>query len=170
MVVRSVLLLVGGIGIGVVIGAGAAAPQAQGAQPNVRLNHVAISVPNITEALQWYGTTMGFKEVIRNTNPAGELQSAYIQVSRDTFVELQQSNPQRPVGLNHWGLEVADMAATVATFRQRGATVSDPADKPSAFSGGYLANVTDPHGGGRIELSFQPADSGKLRKATEAWK
>jgi catechol 2,3-dioxygenase-like lactoylglutathione lyase family enzyme len=168
--VRSVMLLVGGIGIGLVIGAESTVSQAQGAQPNVRLNHVAISVPNITEALTWYRNTMGFREVIRNTNAAGELQSAYIQVSRDTFVELQQSNPQRPVGLNHWGLEVADMAAAVSTFRQRGATVSDPADKPSAFSGGFLANVTDPHSGGRIELSFQPADGGKLRKATEEWK
>ena len=167
---RSVMLLVVGIGIGLVIGAETPASQAQGAQPNVRLNHVAISVPNITEALTWYRNTMGFREVIRNTNAAGELQSAYIQVSRDTFVELQQSNPQRPVGLNHWGLEVADMAAAVSTFRQRGATVSNPADKPSAFSGGFLANVTDPHSGGRIELSFQPADGGKLRKATEEWK
>ena len=112
---RSVMLLVGGIGIGLVIGAEAPVSQAQGAQPNVRLNHVAISVPNITEALTWYRNTMGFNEVIRNTNAAGELQSAYIQVSRDTFVELQQSNPQRPVGLNHWGLEVADMAAAVST-------------------------------------------------------
>ena len=118
---------------------------------------MAISVPNINEALVWYRDTMGFHEVIRNANPQGEVQSAYIQVSRDTFVELQQSNPQRPVGLNHWGLEVADMKAAVATFRQRGATVSDPADKPSAFSGGFLANVTDPHSGGRIELSYQPA-------------
>jgi len=167
---RGFMLLVAGVVVGLVIGTSSSAPLAQGAQPNVRLNHVAISVPNITEALVWYRDKMGFREVIRNTNAAGELQSAYIQVSRDTFVELQQSNPQRPVGLNHWGLEVADMKAAVATFRQRSATVSDPADKPSAFSGGFLANVTDPHSGGRIELSYQPAEGGKLRKATDDWK
>ena len=167
---RGFMLLVAGVVVGLVIGTSSSAPLAQGAQPNVRLNHVAISVPNINEALVWYRDKMGFREVIRNTNAAGELQSAYIQVSRDTFVELQQSNPQRPVGLNHWGLEVADMKAAVATFRQRSATVSDPADKPSAFSGGFLANVTDPHSGGRIELSYQPAEGGKLRKATDDWK
>lgn len=166
---RGVMLLIGGIGIGLVVGTATPAPLAQGAQPGVRLNHVAISVPNINEALVWYRDTMGFHEVIRNTNPQGEVMSAYIQVSRDTFVELQQSNPERPVGLNHWGLEVTDLKAAVATFRQRGATVSDPADKPSAFSGGFLANVTDPHSGGRIELSYQPAD-GKLRKASDGWK
>jgi hypothetical protein len=92
----------------------------------------------------------------------------YLQVSRDTFLEIAQANEQRPVGLNHFGLEVADIKAAVATFRQRGATSTDPSAKPSAYSGGYLANVTDPHGL-RIELSEQPAD-GKLRRATENWK
>mgnify|MGYP003394806256 CR=1 FL=1 len=154
---------------GVLIGVATSGVVAQSRQPAVRLNHVAIAVPDINKALAWYRDTMGFQEVIRNVTPQGELRSAYIQVSRDTFVEIQQSNAQRPVGLNHWGLEVADMKAAVATFRQRGATVSDPADKPSAFSGGFLANVTDPNSGGRIEISYQPAD-GKLRKATEVWK
>jgi catechol 2,3-dioxygenase-like lactoylglutathione lyase family enzyme len=164
---RGLVLFVAGILVGTFVQSGAA--QGTPGQPAVRLNHVAISVPNLSEALVWYRDKMGFREVIRNTSAQGELMSAYIQVSRDTFVELQQSNPQRPVGLNHWGLEVADMKAAVATFRQRGATVSDPADKPSAFSGGFLANVTDPNSGGRIELSYQPAD-GKLRKATDDWK
>jgi predicted enzyme related to lactoylglutathione lyase len=80
---------------------------------------------------------------------------------------MQQANAQRPAGINHYGLEVADMKSTVATFRQRGATVSDPT-APSAFTGGILANVTDPNGV-RIELSEQPPD-GKLRKAAESWK
>lgn len=166
---RGPMLLTAGIAIGLAIGLTTPAPLAQGAQPSVRLNHVAISVPNINDALAWYRDKTGFREVIRNTNQQGELQSAYIQVSRDTFLEIQQSNAQRPVGLNHWGLEVADMKSAVDTFRQHGATVSDPSTTPSAFSGGFLANVTDPNSGGRIELSYQPAD-GKLRKASEAWK
>jgi len=66
------------------------------------------------------------------------------------------------------GVEVPDIKAAVATFRQRGATVSEP-NGPSAFTGGILANVTDPISGGRIELSEQPPD-GKLRKATDSWK
>jgi len=164
---RGCVLFIAGILVGTFVQSGGA--QSQPSQPAVRLNHVAISVPNLSDALVWYQDKMGFREVIRNTSPQGELMSAYIQVSQNTFVELQQSNPQRPVGLNHWGLEVEDMKSAVETFRQRGATVSDPADKPSAFSGGFLANVTDPHSGGRIELSYQPAD-GKLRKATDAWK
>src|SRR5512134_321462 len=123
---RGVMLLTGGIVIGIVISAAGPAPLAQGAQPNVRLNHVAIAVPNINQALAWYRDTMGFQEVIRNVGPQGELRSAYIQVSRDTFLEIQQASAQQQPGLNHFGLEVTDIKAAVATFRQRGATVSEP--------------------------------------------
>jgi catechol 2,3-dioxygenase-like lactoylglutathione lyase family enzyme len=121
----------------------------------------------VAQALTWYGEKLGFHEVVRNANQQGQLMAAYIQVSRDTFIELQQSNAQRPVGLNHFGLETADIKSTVATLRQRGLMVSDPG-APSAFTGGILANITDPNTG-RIELSEQPPD-GKLRKATESWR
>ena len=165
---RGFTLLAGGMLIGVVIGTTAPASLAQGAQPDVRLNHVAIAVPNVADALTWYTDKMGFREVMRQTSPEGKLTSVYVQISRDTFLEIAEANAQRPAGLNHYGLEVPDIKAAVAAFRQRGATSTDAADKPSAYSGGYLANVTDLNGL-RIELSYQPAD-GKLRKATEAWK
>ena len=161
---RGVFLFVAGI----LVGAAIQTTGAQGppTQLPVRLNHVAISVPDVAQALTWYSDKLGFHEVVRNTSPQGQLMSAYIQVSRDTFIELQQSNAQRPVGLNHFGLETTDIKSTVATLRQRGLMVSDPG-APSAFTGGILANITDPNAG-RIELSEQPSD-GKLRKAMESW-
>ena len=79
----------------------------------------------------------------------------------------QQSNPQRPVGLNHFGFDFPDIKSAVAAFRQRGLVVSEPG-APSAWTGSILANITDPNVG-RIELSEQPAD-GQLRKAIETWK
>jgi hypothetical protein len=54
-----------------------------------------------------------------------------------------------------------------AAFQTIGLTVSDPG-APSAFTGGILANITDPNAG-RIELSEQPPE-GKLRKAMESWR
>ena len=162
---RGFFLFVAGILVGTVIQTTVA--QSPAAQPAVRLNHVAISVPDVAQALTWYGEKLGFREVVRNTNQQGQLMAAYIQVSRDTFIELQQANAQRPAGLNHFGLEVANIKNAVATFRQRGLMVSDPG-APSAFTGGILANITDPNAG-RIELSEQPPE-GKLRKATEGWK
>jgi len=162
---RGFFLFVAGILVGTVIQTTVA--QSPAAQPAVRLNHVAISVPDVAQAMTWYGEKLGFREVVRNTNPQGQLMAAYIQVSRDTFIELQQANAQRPAGLNHFGLEVPDIKNAVATFRQRGLMASDPG-APSAFTGGILANITDPNAG-RIELSEQPPE-GKLRKATESWK
>ena len=162
---RGLFLFVAGILVGTVIQTTVA--QSPAAQPAVRLNHVALSVPDVAQALTWYGEKLGFREVVRNTNQQGQLMAAYIQVSRDTFIELQQANAQRPAGLNHFGLEVANIKNAVATFRQRGLMVSDPG-APSAFTGGILANITDPNAG-RIELSEQPPD-GKLRKASESWK
>lgn len=158
---RSVVIFIAGILVGAAIQTTGAQTPAN--QPDVRLNHVAISVKDLQDALKFYGEKLGFREVVRNPNG----QSAYIQISRDTFLELQQANNDRPVGLNHWGLEVQNIKTAVAAFRQRGLTVSDPG-APSAFTGGILANITDP-AYGRIELSEQPAD-GKLRKASEGWK
>jgi catechol 2,3-dioxygenase-like lactoylglutathione lyase family enzyme len=149
---------------GIVVGTAIQSAVAQGRVARVRLNHVAISVKDVPEAVKFYGEKLGFGEVVRNPNG----RSAYIQVSRDTFLELQQATEQAPAGqLTHWGLETPDIKATVAAFRAKGLTVSDPG-APSAFTGGILANVTDP-AYGRIELSEQPA-GGKLRAATEAWK
>lgn len=151
---------------GLALGAAVQTIGAQGPpnQPAVRLNHVAVTVKDLPEAVKFYQEKLGFQEVVRNPNG----RSAYLQISRDTFLELQQqANEQTPLGLNHWGLEAQDIKTTVAAFRQRGLTVSEPG-APSAFTGGILANLTDPVYG-RIELSEQPPD-GRLRKATESWR
>jgi catechol 2,3-dioxygenase-like lactoylglutathione lyase family enzyme len=133
----------------------------------VGLNHVALSVPDIPEAAAFYTERMGFREAFRNTNDQGQPTAIYLQISRDTFLELQQANAQRPAGLNHFGLHVENARAAVEMFRSRGATVTDPTG-PSAFSGAILANVTDVNGI-RIELAELGPDS-LQRKAMESWK
>ena len=156
---RGLVLFVAGVLVGVTAQSGLAQQPGQ-----VVLNHVGISVKDLPEALKFYQEKLGFNEVVRNPNGM----SAYIQVSRDTFLELQASQ-ERPVGqVTHFGIETNDIKATVANLRGRGLMVSDPG-APSAFTGGILANVTDPVYG-RIELSEQPVNGGKLRAATNAWK
>ena len=162
---RSITLFIAGVVFGTTIQATLAQAPAQPAA--VRLNHVALSVPDVGQAVSYYGEKFGFREVVRNTNPQGQVMSAYIQINRDTFIELQQANAQRPAGINHFGFETPDIKAAVAAYRGRGLTVTEPMG-PSAFTGGILANVTDATAG-RIELSEQPPD-GKLRKATDSWK
>ena len=149
---------------GILVGAGIHTAVAQSSRPNLRLNHVGISVKNLDEALKFYRDKLGFNEVVRNPNGM----SAYIQVSRDTFLELQTANAERPAGqVTHFGMETNNIKQTVQELRARGLMVSDPG-APSAFTGGILANVNDPVYG-RIELTEQPAN-GKLRAASNAWK
>src|SRR5688572_31191917 len=124
---------------GILAGTGIQTAVAQSARPDLRLNHVAISVKDLGAAVQFYQQKLGFNEVVRNPNGM----SAYIQVSRDTFLELQASQ-ERPVGqVTHFGMETNDIKATVVNLRGRGLMVSDPG-APSAFTGGILANVNDP--------------------------
>jgi catechol 2,3-dioxygenase-like lactoylglutathione lyase family enzyme len=150
---------------GVLVGVGVQTTVAQ--NEVVGLNHVGMAVPNIPEAAAFYTQKMGFREAFRNTNAEGQPTAIYMQISRDTFLELQQATAQRPAGVNHFGLVVNDMKSAVAMFRQRGATATDPG-APSAFSKAILANVTDLNGV-RIELAELTPDS-LQRKAMESWK
>ena len=130
------------------------------------LNHVGLAVSNVGEAAAFY-TRLGYREAFRNSNPQGAPTSIYMQVSRNTFLELQQANAERPVGLTHYGLHVDNMKSAVDRFRAAGATVSDPTG-PSAFSGAVLAQLTVPEGP-RIELAELGPNS-LQRKAMNGWK
>jgi catechol 2,3-dioxygenase-like lactoylglutathione lyase family enzyme len=160
---RSLVLFVAGV----LAGLGMQTALAQNQAKVVGLNHVGISVPDVAQAAAFYTEKMGFREAFRSTNDQGQPTSMYLQISRNTFLELQQANAQRPAGVNHFGLEVENIRDTVAMFRQHGATATDPVG-PSSFSKAVLANVTDPNGV-RIELAELGPDS-LQRKAMESWK
>ena len=106
----------------------------QAAQPLVRVNHVGIAVPNVADALAWYTDKMGFHEVIRQTDPMGKLTSVYLQISRDTFIEIAEAKAGTTPGITHWGLQVENIKDAVSTFRQRGAMVSNPSFDPLAWT------------------------------------
>jgi catechol 2,3-dioxygenase-like lactoylglutathione lyase family enzyme len=157
---RGFMLFVAGIVIGAAVQTGIA--QNAGL---VGLNHVAISVQNLDAAVEYYTKTMGFREAFRNLDEKGQPTLVYVQISKNTFIELQPANAQRPPGLNHLGIHVENMAAATAMFKQRGANVSETRVSPTKA---ILANITDPNGI-RIELAELPADS-EHRKAMDRWK
>ena len=128
------------------------------------MNHVAISVENLDETVAYYTETLGFKEAFRVVNDAGQAGLVYVQVSEDTFVELQPANDNRPPGINHFGVHVENMDTVIEMFRQRGATVSD---SRSGSTKAILANITDLNGI-RIELGELPSES-LQRQAIESW-
>ena len=159
---RSIVLFIAGIGVGLAVQSAIAQNQNRGI---VGLNHVALSVPNLDQALTYYTKTMGFPEAFRSTNERGQTTLVYVQISKNTFVELQPANPQRPPGVIHFGLHVENMNNAVAMFKQRGANVTEP--RVSATKA-ILSNITDPNGV-VIELAELPPGSSH-RQAMERWK
>ena len=121
--------------IGVLLGSAIAPGFAQGDRmPGENyVNHVAISVANFDEAFAFYTQKMGFREAFTVRDAQGKPTLAYVQANRNTFVELQQANANRPPGLNHFGLHVADLKGTVAFLKQRGVTVDEPRVRPTSI-------------------------------------
>jgi hypothetical protein len=131
----------------------------------VRMNHVGISSPNLEETISYYTETLGFPEAFRVTNDEGEIALAYVQVSTNSFLELQPSNEQRPPGLSHFGIVVEDMDDAIEMWRERGIEVEN-----SRVSGtnAVLSNIYDANGI-RIELLELPAGSAHAQ-ATARWR
>jgi catechol 2,3-dioxygenase-like lactoylglutathione lyase family enzyme len=159
---RGLFLFAAGIVVGLAVQSAIAQTQNRGI---VGLNHVALSVPDLDKAVAYYTKTMGFPEAFRNLDEKGQPTLVYVQISRNTFVELQPANPQRPPGINHLGLHVENMAAATAMFKQRGANVSEIR---TSGTKAILSNITDPNGV-RIELAELPPES-MHRQAMERWK
>ena len=158
---RGMHLFVAGIVVGASVQLAIAQHQNQGV---VGLNHVGISVVDLDEAVTYYTETLGFPEAFRVVNDAGQIALVYVQVSRNTFVELQPANAQRPPGINHFGVQVEDMNAVTEMFKQRGADVSEIR---LSSTKAILSNVIDLNGV-RMELSELPPES-LHRQAIDRW-
>ena len=101
----------------------------------------------------------------RRVDEAGQVALVYVQVNASTFVELQPANEQRPPGINHFGLQVEDMAEATATFQERGANI---AETVVGRTNAILSSISDPNDI-RIELLELPSES-LHAKAMERWK
>jgi catechol 2,3-dioxygenase-like lactoylglutathione lyase family enzyme len=169
---RGAMLFTAGLLVGVAVhvglaqSAGLPGRNVQGAEAGVvMMNHVAINVPNVDEAVTYYTQKMGYREAFRVADDKGQPRLVYMQISRNTFLELNPANAQRPAGFGHYGLHVENVADAVARFRKNGLTVTDVNRSDTKA---LLANITDPYMG-RIELAELPSDS-LHAKAIESWK
>jgi len=129
------------------------------------LNHVGINVPNVADAVKYYTEKMGYREAFRANDAAGAPRLVYMQISRNTFLELQPATAQRPAGFTHYGLVVGNAAEAVAAFKARGLTVTDVTKSDTGVN---LANITDPYMG-RVELVEITPES-MHNKAIQSWK
>ena len=159
---RRLLFFVAGILVGLAIQAATAQRPNRGI---VGLNHVGISVPNLDQAVAYYTKTMGFPEAFRNLDDQGKPTLVYVQISQNTFLELQPARAGQALGISHFGVVVEKMGAATAIFKERGANVSETRVNGTKA---ILSNVTDANGV-RMELLELPPES-LHRQAMERWK
>ena len=159
---RGAMLFAAGLFAGLLIEVGTAQDANTGV---VMMNHVGISVPNIDEAVTYYTQKMGYREAFRVNDEKGQPRLVYMQISKNTFLELNPVTGQRPAGFSHYGLQVENAADSVAKFRKNGLTVTNT---NLSDTKAIIANITDPYMG-RIELTELPPESMHY-KAIQRWK
>src|ERR1044071_9580984 len=91
---------------GIIVGSTIQIATAQQGRRLVGLNHVAIAVQNVDEIAKYYTNTLGLNGAFNLRNPDGTPAITYLQISRDTFLELQPAGANRPAGFMHFGLQV----------------------------------------------------------------
>ncbi|MCU1335716.1 MAG: hypothetical protein JWO19_1297 [Bryobacterales bacterium] len=161
--VRNITLFTAGVVVGAFLMQPSAAQQSQSA--GLRLNHVGIYAKDYNESMRFYTQTIGLKEAFTIKDAAGKPTLTYLQITKDTFLEIAPATAERPAGLSHVGIWPENLAATVAALRQRGVKVDDPRTGATLTS---ITNVTDPNGVRLELLDFLP---GSLpRKAIDDWK
>ncbi len=129
------------------------------------LNHIGIGTRDYDAALAFYRDTLGAKEAFTIRNPDGTVRITYLQVSRDTFIELLPVAAEQPAGILHVGIETDDLAASVANLRDHDITVADPT---VGVSKAQVARITD-RDGVPVEIMQMGPDS-MQRQAIEAWR
>ncbi len=161
---RTVTLLTIGVALGSVATARMAAQP--GRDAGLRMNHVGISVKNVDESVRFYTKTFGFREAYTLRDKDGNPTMSYIQISRDTFLELAPASATRPAGLTHVGIEADDIESTVTRLRQAGAQVPDT--RVPTNTNATITSLMDPDGV-RVEL-LQLTPGSLQRKAIDTWK
>jgi catechol 2,3-dioxygenase-like lactoylglutathione lyase family enzyme len=162
-IISGFALFAAGVGVGVFLMIPAAAQQTK--STGLRLSHVGIYTKDFDESLRFYTQTMGLREAFSIKGDDGKPTLTYLQITKDTFLELAPATAARPAGLSHIGIWPENLNATVAALRARGVKVDDPRTGSSKTS---ITNVTDPDGVRLELLDFLP-DS-LPRKAMDAWK
>jgi catechol 2,3-dioxygenase-like lactoylglutathione lyase family enzyme len=117
---RAVVVFVLGVSVGLQLSSSAAT------RNSIKIGHVALNVADLQTAVDYYRRTWGFRDVFSMPPVDGLRSTVYLQVSRDTFLELQQSDDVHPPGFGHVGFEVTDMKSTVARLKTADIEVGTP--------------------------------------------
>lgn len=132
-------------------------------RPEKALNHVAIVVADYDAALEFYTEELGLR-IAYALERDGEPLLTYLYLNRETFIELLPARGDQQPGIEHIGIEVADIDATVARLREHGREINDPGMSPGRAN---FTRFRDDEGTFLEILQFGP--EAQQRQAMEAW-
>jgi lactoylglutathione lyase len=159
---RGSALFAAGTLVGIFVMQPTASPQKKMA--GMRLNHFGLFVKNMDESTKFYTQKMGFREAFNFKDGAGK-PITYLQINKDTFLEITPADAEHPAGFSHVGIWADDLESTVTSLKQQGVKVEDI---HAGSTKAPLSNMYDPNGV-RLELLAYPPES-LQRKAIDAWK
>jgi methylmalonyl-CoA/ethylmalonyl-CoA epimerase len=103
---------------------------------SLSLHHVALSVHNLEETIQWYQDKLGFRATLRRELPQFSTQQAFLELNgfRIEFFERENSDRTQPSpanvpddllvqGYKHIAFAVNDIDAVAAELKQRSVEV-----------------------------------------------
>ena len=144
------------------------------AQPGLSLSVVGVGAKDYSESLNFYTKVMGLRPAF-SFSPNGKTTNTYFQVSRDTFLELQQAPPDARPGLTHIHMRTGDADMIVAKLRKAGLAPCTTTLKTGCVIDARIAQPTqekaativDPSG---IRIEPTQLTPGSLtRKAVDSW-
>jgi len=128
---KNLMFFVAGAIVGaVLLQTGAAQTNSIEPRPALAVNHIGIIVEDYDAAYRFYTEYLGLKEAYTVERNGGTLLT-YLQLNRETFVELIPARNGQATGITHYGMEVRDIDATVERLRAHGVEVADPGVTPA---------------------------------------
>ncbi|MDP8991415.1 MAG: VOC family protein [Acidobacteriota bacterium] len=142
--------------------------------PGLSISTVGVRAKDYAESLNFYTKVMGLRPAF-SFSPNGKTNNTYLQVSRDTFLELQSPAENATPGLSHMHMQTDSVDGVVARLRKAGmpactATVTTGCVSDARITQPTLekaATIVDPDG-----IRIEPAElvPGSLtRKAVDSW-
>ena len=116
--------------------------------------------------MNFYTKVMGFRVAYAMPSPDGKPTTTFLQINRDTFIEMAPASANLPAGLTHIGLLADDADAAIARLREAGATVPDARSGGATGSNSPTSKIPMESDSKIVE---QPSGS-MMRKAMESWK
>src|SRR5258708_31889917 len=144
---RGSALFLAGTLVGILIMATAASSQKK--MTGLTLNHFGIYVNDMDESTKYYTEKMGFHESFRFKDGTGH-PIVYLQIDRNTFLELTPADKDHPAGLSHGGILSNAGAVTSLDLPEQRHPVEDGMLRGTKT---LISTTTHPNGHNREVLS-----------------